>query len=132
MKREIARTLRAVLLVWNVENGYQKKQPVRFARVVYVPCEPEVKAMRIFRIATMSNAGGKICGEVENMKIRWKILWSAFRNMLICIGGLAIPAYLANLSLLPMLFSLAWLSLILLILYSLEIGQARKWQTSWN
>jgi hypothetical protein len=66
------------------------------------------------------------------MKIHWKVLWQAFRNLLIVIGGIAIPAYLANCSAWAIAFSIAWLGLILAVLYGIEIGRRDAWKNRWD
>lgn len=69
---------------------------------------------------------------VATPRIDWRILWHAFRNLLIVIGAIAIPAYLANLSALPLLLSLLWLVLILCVLYGIELGQRHAWKERWD
>jgi hypothetical protein len=66
------------------------------------------------------------------MKINWSALWSAFRKFLICIGGIAIPAYFTNLSALPFVFSALWLILIIAVLYGIEVGKAHAWKQKWD
>ena len=66
------------------------------------------------------------------LRIDWRVLWHAFRNLLVVIGAIAIPAYLANLSPVPLLLSLLWLALILAVLYGIESGQRHAWKERWD
>jgi hypothetical protein len=54
-----------------------------------------------------------------------RALWQAFRNLLICIGGVAIAAFMGNLSRpVEICMAVGWLLAILAVLYGIEIGKS--------
>jgi len=59
--------------------------------------------------------------------LEWRILWRAFHNLLVAIGGIAIAAWMANQSRpWPLAASLVWLGLILAVLYGIELGREQR------
>ena len=65
-------------------------------------------------------------------KINPSILWTAFRNLLVVIGGIAIAAYISNLHPWAIVVSVLWLLLILAVLYGIELGRRHEWKERWD